>query len=587
MARRKRMQQSENLSSDSSSSKRLSVEARRQQIEASSSRPSIESTTNPAVFIYCRVSDNKSVISDLSLPDQERQARARAAENGWTVLKTFIEPGLSAKTADRPQFQRMIAEALDSSKPVQKIIVHSISRFARNVADYNRVTNQLYENGVEVVSLTQQFSNDTGGFIAENTTAVFDEYHSRRTSTDVTRTMTAMAKEGYAVGGVQSLGYKLQPDELNPRRKRVVVDENERPLAAKILHLALYGNGDGPALGIKAIVNYLNNAGYRTRSGAPFSTNYIHSMLTNPIYMGRKLYNQNAKAKRWTPVAAEIVEIPVPPIITPDEFAELQKLLRSKNPRKGTAKTVSSPLLLSGLVHCECGSTMTLRTGTGRSGAIYRYYHCSRVAKQGRHTCNGATVPEQQLDDFVVEAVIANVLVPDRLRGILDSMNEKIEVAGRRGEERANEIRVELETSERAYRNLLAAVASSESLGSEPILLGKLAELERDLTRHRNGLKVLMASGGNDVSITEQQINWFSNLIIKRLRQSNRASMKSYLAAVVARVEVGSGEISIVGRLSDLKGEITREANINVGLGSENAVRRYKRNWCTRQDSNL
>ncbi|MBA8801687.1 hypothetical protein FHW77_005444 [Agrobacterium sp. RC10-4-1] len=51
------------------------------------------------------------------------------------------------------------------------------------------------------------------------------------------------------------------------------------------------------------------------------------------------------------------------------------------------------------------------------------------------------------------------------------------------------------------------------------------------------------------------------------------------IAAVVARAEVSSDDISILGRLYDLKGEITREANIDVGLGSENTVRRYKRNW--------
>lgn len=62
----------------------------------------------------------------------------------------------------------------------------------------------------------------------------------------------------------------------------------------------------------------------------------------------------------------------------------------------------------------------------------------------------------------------------------------------------------------------------------------------------------MLASEGNDVTITAEQINWFSTLLVKRPHQPNRASMKSYLDAALARVEVGYGDINILDWLSAL-----------------------------------
>ncbi|API50595.1 hypothetical protein BMW22_02160 [Rhizobium leguminosarum] len=568
--------------------RRASVDERRKRLEADTA-VSISPAKETVAVIYCRVSDSKSVKSDLSIPDQEKQGLAKAAENGWTVANVYKELGVSAKTDQRPQFQKMLMLALSEQRPIQKIIVHSISRFARSVADYNSLTNQLYINGVEIVSLTQHFSNDTGGFIAETTSAVFDEYHIHRTSTDVIRVMTSMAKDGYAVGGVQPLGYKLEPDSINPRRKRVVINELERPLVERIFRLALYGDGDGPPMGTKAIINKLNREGELTRSGSRFSSNLLHTMLTNPIYMGRKIYNENAVAKRWSPVPPERVEIPVPAIIPQEEFDELQALLRSKNPRKGVgkARVLSSPMLLAGLAYCKCGAAMTLRTGTGKLGTVYRYYHCGRVSRQGFQDCSGPCIPQAQLDEVVAEAVISQVLQEDRLATILNVMREKISSAALQREGQAIAIRKELELSERAFRNLMTVIASTEALASEPLLLKKLAETEQDLTRNRNALKLLLSQVQPQTEITSERIKFFSQLVTQRLRDPNKVKMKAYLMSVVAKVEVGERYIKIVGRLADLQKYVADEANIATGETDGSTVRRYKRNWCTRQDSNL
>jgi len=46
---------------------------------------------------------------------------------------------------------------------------------------------------------------------------------------------------------------------------------------------------------------------------------------------------------------------------------------------------------------------MTLRTGKGSAGGMYRYYTCSTKARQGERGCPGLTVPMDKLDRAVVD----------------------------------------------------------------------------------------------------------------------------------------------------------------------------------------
>ena len=58
--------------------------------------------------LYLRVSTGRQVDSDLSIPDQRRQAKAYCAWRGWEIVADYVEPGASATDDRRPEFQRMI-----------------------------------------------------------------------------------------------------------------------------------------------------------------------------------------------------------------------------------------------------------------------------------------------------------------------------------------------------------------------------------------------------------------------------------------------------------------------------------------------
>lgn len=81
--------------------------------------------------IYARYSSDSQ--REASIEGQLRDCKAYAEKNGITVVGTYIDRAYSAKTDDRPDFQRMIK---DSGKKIfDVVLVWKLDRFARNRYD--------------------------------------------------------------------------------------------------------------------------------------------------------------------------------------------------------------------------------------------------------------------------------------------------------------------------------------------------------------------------------------------------------------------------------------------------------------------
>lgn len=81
--------------------------------------------------LYLRVSTGRQADSDLSIPDQRRQAKGYCASRGWEIIAEYVEPGASATDDRRPEFLRMIDAATAKPPAFDVILVHSFSRFFR------------------------------------------------------------------------------------------------------------------------------------------------------------------------------------------------------------------------------------------------------------------------------------------------------------------------------------------------------------------------------------------------------------------------------------------------------------------------
>ena len=114
--------------------------------------------------IYARYSSDNQ--REESIEGQLRECKEYAERNDITILGTYIDRALSAKTDNRPEFQHMIK---DSAKGLfDVVLVWKLDRFARNRYDSARYKNLLKKNGVKVLSACEQITDSPEGIILES-----------------------------------------------------------------------------------------------------------------------------------------------------------------------------------------------------------------------------------------------------------------------------------------------------------------------------------------------------------------------------------------------------------------------------------
>ena len=84
------------------------------------------------VVLYARFSSSKQ--NETSIEAQLKECKAYCKRNNYTIVGTYIDKAVSARSDKRPQFQKMIADSINNKK-LDGIVVYQLDRFARNRYD--------------------------------------------------------------------------------------------------------------------------------------------------------------------------------------------------------------------------------------------------------------------------------------------------------------------------------------------------------------------------------------------------------------------------------------------------------------------
>ena len=529
--------------------------------------------------IYVRVSTGRQAEHDLSIPDQRTQILNWLAQRGWVTAAEYVEPGASATDDRRPEFQRMIEDACEGAFDV--ILVHSYSRFFRDAFGLEFYVRKLAKCGVRLVSITQELGDDPAQVMMRQVIALFDEYQSKENAKHVLRSMKENARQGYWNGSRPPFGFKAIEVERRGSRtkKKLALEPIEAETIRMMFRLYLEGvDGSGP-LGIKGLVRWLNERGYRTRGGAPWGIGPVHVMLSNPVYAGRMRFNRSEARSRRRKSETEQIFAEVPAIVELSTFEETQRLLKAKNPKVTPPRVVTGPILLTGLAVCAtCSGAMTLRTGTSRSGKIHRYYTCCTCARQGPTACKGRSIPMDKLDTLVTKHLAERLLTPTRLTEMLVSLADMRARNSAVLDTRRTILQREAAEAEERLRRLYKLVEDGLAV-MDDILKERIARLSSDRDRAR----MAAASVGyhRAIEISPSAVQRFGEAMRENLTTGAVKFRKAYIGSIVDRIEVDDTEIRIIGR----KGLV--EQAILASGRPESGVRSFVRKWRTRQDSNL
>lgn len=133
--------------------------------------------------IYARYSSDNQ--REESIEGQLRECKEYADQNGITVVRTYIDRALSAKTDSRPQFQQMIHDS--ATHTFEAVLVWKLDRFSRNRYDSAHYKRILKNNRVHVVSVTEPISNTPEGIMLESLLEGMAEYYSAELAEKVSR----------------------------------------------------------------------------------------------------------------------------------------------------------------------------------------------------------------------------------------------------------------------------------------------------------------------------------------------------------------------------------------------------------------
>lgn len=342
--------------------------------------------------IYARYScDNQR---EESIEGQLRECKQFADRMGFTLVDSYIDRAMSAKTDNRPEFQRMIKESEKGLFDV--VIVWKLDRFARNRYDSAHYKATLRRNGVKVVSATEVISEGAEGIILESVLEGYAEYYSAELSEKVIRGMTENALKCQYNGGNVPVGYYI--DE----KKHYQIDELTAPFVREAFLMYVNGNP------IKDIVVYLNDNGILSSCKKPMTKTTVAAILQNRKYIGEYRYRD--------------VLIPdgIPAIISKELFTMAQDRIVKNKYAPSAYKATEKYLLTTKLICGDCGKFLVGESGTGRRGVKYHYYKCTTAKKKG--DCSRKTLKKDIVEQKVLERIIHCVFECNNLDVLVNNL---------------------------------------------------------------------------------------------------------------------------------------------------------------------
>lgn len=413
------------------------------------------------VAIYSR----KSVFTGKgeSIENQVEMCRQYIAVNLPEVseadISVFEDEGFSAKTLERPQFQRML-QALRQKK-FQCLICYRLDRISRSVSDFAQLIEELGDLGVAFISIKEKF--DTGspmGKAMMMITSVFAQLERETLAERVRDNMFMLARRGQWLGGTPPTGFlaeKTEKADVDGRLKtvcRLKINPTEIQTIKAIYQLFL------ELQKLSGVHSQLIERGITSRNGRWFSKIGIKQILQNPVYctadkeardyfiaqgsdvcfseadcsdtLGLLSYNKRDYKKKGAPRLERsewIVAIGKHcGIISGRQWAAVQELLEANRPASPQPNAYNNYSLLSGMIRCsKCGRRMfsRLRRRKGTDGLFD--YICDGKLQGGTKVCDCRNLNGRQTDDLVCGYLLQYADESSDIYRLLDRLKRDIQ----------------------------------------------------------------------------------------------------------------------------------------------------------------
>ena len=480
---------------------------------------------------YIRVSTERQV-EGYSIEGQITQIEQYCQFNGYELVDIYADRGISGKSMNRPELQRMLNDAKNGK--LDCVMVYKTNRLARNTSDLLTIVEELHRQNVEFFSLSERMEvkNSTGKLMLQ-ILASFSEFERNTILENIYTGQRQRALEGYYQGNLP-LGYNNIPDN----KKELMINQHEANIVKYIFESYAKGHG------YRKIANALNHKGYVTKKGNPFSISAVTYILSNPFYIGKiqfaKYKDWNDKRRKGLNDKPVIAEGKHTPIISQDLWDKVQarKKQVSKKPQvhgKGTN-------LLTGIIACpQCSASMsasitvnTLKDGTKKR---IRYYSCSNFRNKGSKVCSANSVRADVIEKYVMDQILEIVKSDKVLKQVVERVNQEnqVDVAALNHDiaykqQQFDEISTKL-------KNLIQTIEDNPDLTSalKPTIHQYETQLN-DITNQMNQLK--QQQNQEKPSYDTKQISIILRRIFQNIESMDKSQLKALYLTVIDRIEI-------------------------------------------------
>ena len=479
--------------------------------------------------IYARYSSDNQ--REESIEGQIRECKAYADKNGIDIIEIYIDRALSAKTDNRPDFQRMIKNS--TSRSFEVILVWKLDRFARNRYDAAHYKSVLRKNGVKVTSATENISDGSEGILLESVLEGMAEYYSAELAEKVNRGLTENALKCRHNGGTPPIGYivdkdqKYQPD----------------PVIAPLILRAFtdYSNGKP----ILQIIEDLDAGGIRSIHNTKININTVTRILHNRKYIGEYRYGET------------VIPGGMPAIVSPELFERVQEMLEKTKRAPARAKAEVEYLLTTKLFCGKCGLMMVGESGKSHTGAMHHYYKCA--GSKTHKTCDKKAVKKKWIEDLVVNEV-KKLLEDDEL---LHNLAET-------GVQRLNKEDPEIPALTKQYSEVERKINNMLSAIEQGIITNSTKQRLEELEQQKKEISVLLAKKEllkKPVFTKEHFYCWFYYL--RRLDFSKMSSRRTLIDGFVNSIYLYDDKLIINLNYNNGTKVVTFEEIENAQKGSD------------------
>ena len=450
------------------------------------------------VAAYARVSSDSADQLNSYLAQVDYYTRHIGENPDWELADIYADEGISGlDTRKRDEFNRMMADC--RAGKIDRILVKSMSRFARNTRDSLHFMRELMRLGVTIKFEKENI--DTGRLSSEQTAAIyaaFAQMESTGHSSNMRLSVRMRMEKGIFTPSSMPYGYRL-----NGLEPEIIPEEAE--VVRYIFSSALLG------LGRKNIARELNELGVERGHGRMvWHHTTVHYILTNSFYTGESIWQkfcttdtlpfQKIKNKGQQPKYH--VEDDHPAIVSREDFQRVQELIAQRREQFYEGASPSrSPYI--GKLYCgKCGSRLRRKTCNGKI-----YWDCYRH-NAGKEQCSSRQISEEMLTAAILR--LHNKLIlhgQEILQPLLDQLREVRERELRSNSKLSD---IDKEIANISGQNLVLTRLKNKGCIDSALALSQADELGRklrDLRRLRR--KVLEAADGDEqIQDTEAMLDY-------------------------------------------------------------------------------